>query len=592
MKALQKAYGKYVACYDTLRFQGKIWNSGFTREPTKQSCDLKAKQKKHPLFGLEFGGSCRSFENVGIFAGIPKKPASQCGIMGKAFRMRVYLISGDGGSLLEETAQTTNKSNVIISERDDDEQQENTGNLSIVEDDSEDSSSSSSKELSGTEILERTAHAKGYGHYGAHRRRRTSWSSAKKAVTSCPSGYKLGGDVPGTGRIGKHGGEEHVANCDACKKLCDSISSCKGYECSPSEKKCNLNTKVVTDTRMKYQDYFTCNKVAGSSTSSSSTKSSSSGGGSSSTSDVCSDIGWKLYNGNAVCNPRLQYGVKQTNSNKVCLEACKAQFVTCGAIKFNKGGTCWFCKNGVFSGAPPDAQFTTAKGGRVCQPDLGGGTFKIEKRITEVTMSKKNGATTWNLAKIGISSWNNDLPTSDELKNAIIQNNAVINSKLLANSWAPVFASLDRRLTTQNRDWISIGPKGWPPGASHCDNPQIGYYPKWSEAYGPTGAPVRRIGMPWISSDAPGPRKPQCESGGKPATCMNLCSKPPARMSQDQWEIKEGVECSSPITAFSLTMDMPVLPLVSKDKYQYDLTLVKKEADAAEIIAKRGGIFI
>ena len=59
----------------------------------------------------------------------------------------------------------------------------------------------------------------------------------------CGKGYTLKhGDVPGWGKIGGHGGGESVADCNGCAAFCDQQKdACKSYECSETEKKCNLN---------------------------------------------------------------------------------------------------------------------------------------------------------------------------------------------------------------------------------------------------------------------------------------------------------------------------------------------------------------
>lgn len=65
----------------------------------------------------------------------------------------------------------------------------------------------------------------------------------EKTGPACGFGYhSVVGDVIGSGKIGAHGGNESVLHCGVCAGYCTSQSSCQSYECSPSLRRCNLNS--------------------------------------------------------------------------------------------------------------------------------------------------------------------------------------------------------------------------------------------------------------------------------------------------------------------------------------------------------------
>ena len=70
------------------------------------------------------------------------------------------------------------------------------------------------------------------------------------------------GDIPGWGTVNGRGGAETVTDCSKCADLCSSDTACKSYECSPSEKKCSLNS-VANPTSGAYKDYTFCVKPEG-----------------------------------------------------------------------------------------------------------------------------------------------------------------------------------------------------------------------------------------------------------------------------------------------------------------------------------------
>jgi hypothetical protein len=78
---------------------------------------------------------------------------------------------------------------------------------------------------------------------------------------TCSEGYtRQPGDVQGWGKINLRGGGEIVKDCDDCGTLCDGISSCVSYECSPTERKCNLNDSGMRTSFTDYADYMYCRK--------------------------------------------------------------------------------------------------------------------------------------------------------------------------------------------------------------------------------------------------------------------------------------------------------------------------------------------
>jgi hypothetical protein len=79
-------------------------------------------------------------------------------------------------------------------------------------------------------------------------------------IGPCGSGFKeTAGDIGGWGKVNGRGGGETVTECNKCAELCSSDTVCKSYECSPSEKRCNLN-HVATATSGPYKDYNFCVK--------------------------------------------------------------------------------------------------------------------------------------------------------------------------------------------------------------------------------------------------------------------------------------------------------------------------------------------
>lgn len=87
-------------------------------------------------------------------------------------------------------------------------------------------------------------------------------SSAGVATGACNSGFaESTGDIAGWGKVHNRGGGERIAQCSECADLCSSDTLCASYECSPTEKKCNLNSGA-TPTTGAYKDYIFCAKIA------------------------------------------------------------------------------------------------------------------------------------------------------------------------------------------------------------------------------------------------------------------------------------------------------------------------------------------
>eukprot|EP01083_Nonionella_stella_P306761 1075539_1 len=79
--------------------------------------------------------------------------------------------------------------------------------------------------------------------------------------STCPLGYyQQIGDISGWGLINGAGGGELVANCAECGELCSSTSECNSIECSPTERKCNLNRGGNPTILTPYKDYMFCTK--------------------------------------------------------------------------------------------------------------------------------------------------------------------------------------------------------------------------------------------------------------------------------------------------------------------------------------------
>ena len=77
---------------------------------------------------------------------------------------------------------------------------------------------------------------------------------------ACPSGY-FGqiGDVDGWGSVDGRGGGEVVSSCNQCASICDSKVDCMSFECSGSERKCNLNSQR-DPTHGSFFDFMFCTK--------------------------------------------------------------------------------------------------------------------------------------------------------------------------------------------------------------------------------------------------------------------------------------------------------------------------------------------
>jgi len=91
----------------------------------------------------------------------------------------------------------------------------------------------------------------------------TGKNEARKEEAACASGYKQKiGDSPGWGRVGGAGGGVSVESCEGCAKLCDDKMSdgCRSYECSPTERRCNLN-HAENPTSGSYKDYNFCSRT-------------------------------------------------------------------------------------------------------------------------------------------------------------------------------------------------------------------------------------------------------------------------------------------------------------------------------------------
>lgn len=78
----------------------------------------------------------------------------------------------------------------------------------------------------------------------------------------CADGYtKQDGDIDSNwGEINGKGGGKAYDDCDECAQHCNSEATCKSYECSVSEFKCNLNDVADPNTSTNYKDYTFCTK--------------------------------------------------------------------------------------------------------------------------------------------------------------------------------------------------------------------------------------------------------------------------------------------------------------------------------------------
>jgi len=92
------------------------------------------------------------------------------------------------------------------------------------------------------------------------RRRHECIVVADDSAIKCPAGYVAkSGDIPGWGRVGNKGGGQRVSSCRNCASLCTTEAACLSYECSPTERKCNLNT-ARSPTHPSYKDYVFCSR--------------------------------------------------------------------------------------------------------------------------------------------------------------------------------------------------------------------------------------------------------------------------------------------------------------------------------------------
>ena len=78
--------------------------------------------------------------------------------------------------------------------------------------------------------------------------------------TACEPGYTWrDGDIPGMGAVNGQGRGKFVQSCRQCAELCSNDASCLSYECSPTQRKCNLNDNVRYSGE-SYLDYELCVK--------------------------------------------------------------------------------------------------------------------------------------------------------------------------------------------------------------------------------------------------------------------------------------------------------------------------------------------
>jgi hypothetical protein len=78
----------------------------------------------------------------------------------------------------------------------------------------------------------------------------------------CEDDYQVKSGASGSwGKIGNRGGGEKVEDCSICASVCDGIPTCRSYECSPTELRCNVNT-ASKPTHEEYKDYSFCEKKA------------------------------------------------------------------------------------------------------------------------------------------------------------------------------------------------------------------------------------------------------------------------------------------------------------------------------------------
>ena len=85
-------------------------------------------------------------------------------------------------------------------------------------------------------------------------------------LTAAPCGaafIHVQGDVAGTGSAcGQSNGESlpNGAGCEWCATKCSGCSACQSYECSLTEKKCNLNEAAEPTATVNHLDYAFCKK--------------------------------------------------------------------------------------------------------------------------------------------------------------------------------------------------------------------------------------------------------------------------------------------------------------------------------------------
>ena len=76
------------------------------------------------------------------------------------------------------------------------------------------------------------------------------------AVSSCPSGWTLTYDNPGSGYS-----QTTVASCDECYTSCANDATCLNFECSPTGLMCYLYAVQGPVTGSMLGDYFQCDKL-------------------------------------------------------------------------------------------------------------------------------------------------------------------------------------------------------------------------------------------------------------------------------------------------------------------------------------------
>lgn len=99
------------------------------------------------------------------------------------------------------------------------------------------------------------------GNTCADRTVNLNMDTGSQSSDDCANGYVQNvGDIPGWGEVDGEGGGKAVPSCKVCADLCDDKSACQSFECSPTEKKCNLNVRREPTHGVNYQDYRFCMK--------------------------------------------------------------------------------------------------------------------------------------------------------------------------------------------------------------------------------------------------------------------------------------------------------------------------------------------